>query len=887
MSYILKKRPLELREDLMKNNLVAYVDYAAPNWPRIFAWPRFMVGGDSVTPIAPEAFPGAGCLPMNVVGGTSAKAKLKNTHGQLVVMKINDPAFQTNTRWESGQEDHELNAVIDPRRRPGESAVEFKEFSSTDLSYRFVQVINLEGGRIDFSRPLERSIYPCADESDPITRFVMVAQADAGKKYLYGPFEAQRITGSHGGWRLLASRTFDSYVYAIDQEEFKFNIEINDENDYIFAQFIDMDELSSIRSSKSSSCYDWLPDSELIDALGRVAKSALPDMTKTDVKTLKEAVAAANLAEAKVAMSPERRRRMAALVQSSKDWAEMSDEERLSAVEEISTDDLAQFMLSDEHFPTFYSRVAENGEVKRRVAMAEDEARERILAAQARASAAEKAAGDAESKLSETEASIEEAKKTVEKLKAQAIEEAQAELEKIDSKVTERKGEIKSLNARIDELKQSEYSVKDSVRKVINDFQYEGAVSQELLKSVAIQSIVGTLSGAAGAEGGQRGDDSGRGTGIAPQAPAGAGAGTGAACALETRIKFLKADCIVDRVWETLCEKGGRDLTKNEVANLLICITQSRITTLAGLPGTGKTSLAGLLAAALGLAQPATPRFCEVSVERGWSGYEDFVGYYSPFTGRVEPGHAGAFDAFSALDAESAEGGDHAPYLMLLDEANLSPIEHYWSPFLLACDKPATAATGLSLGGGHSFSIPGWLRFIATVNFDHTTEELSPRFLDRSWVVMLSASGFDIESDDAPCDPAEFSDVPAYGLAALSAAFAPAKAKPSASSLAKLADVLSICAEAGAVVSARSQLMMKRYIAAADKVMSTSTAATAGDPVDFAVSQKILPAIRGGEGEARALLEALKDVSGLPRTQAHAQRMIEAGEANGFYQFFA
>ena len=886
MSYILKKRPLELREDLLKKNLVAYVDYAAPNWPRIFTWPRFMVGGDSVTPIAPEAFPGAGCLPMNVAGGTSAKAKLKNGHGQLVVMKINDPAFQTNTRWESGQEDHELNAVIDPKRRPGESAVEFKEFSSTDLSYRFVQVINLEGGRIDFSRPLERSVYPCADESDPITRFVMVAQADAGKKYLYGPFEAQRITGAHGGWRLLASRTFDSYVYAIDQEEFKFNIEVNDENDYIFAQFIDMDELSSIRSAKSSSCYDWLPDSELIDALGRVAKTALPDMTKTDVKALKEAIAAANLAEAKVAMSPERRRRMAALVQSGKDWAEMSDEERLAAVEEISSDDLAEFVLSDEHFPTFYNRVAENGEVKRRIEEAEDEAADRIIAAQARAEAAEKAAGEAESRLSETEASIEEAKETVEKLKAQAIEEAQAELEKIDSEVTERKGEIKSLAARIDELKQSEYSVKDSVRKVINDFQYEGAVSQELLKSVAIQSIVGTLSGKPVAEDGERGADGGAAS-IDPPKPAGAGTSVISACSLEARDKELKAARIVERVWKTLCEKGGRDLTKNEVANLLICITQSRITTLAGLPGTGKTSLAGLLAAALGLSQPAAPRFCEVSVERGWSGYEDFVGYYSPFTGRVEPGHAGAFAAFSALDAESAEDGEHAPYLMLLDEANLSPVEHYWSPFLLACDKPATAVTGLSLGGGNSFSIPGWLRFIATVNFDHTTEELSPRFLDRSWVVMLSSSGFDIESDDVPCDPAELGDVPAYGLAALNAAFAPAKAKPSAASMAKLSDVLAICAESGAVVSARSQLMMKRYVAAADKVMSTSTAATAGDPVDFAVSQKILPAIHGGEGEARALLEALKDVSGLPRTQAHAQRMIEAGEANGFYQFFA
>ena len=44
---------------------------------------------------------------------------------------------------------------------------------------------------------------------------------------------------------------------------------------------------------------------------------------------------------------------------------------------------------------------------------------------------------------------------------------------------------------------------------------------------------------------------------------------------------------------------------------------------------------------------------------------------------------------------------------MLLDEANLSSIEHYWSPFLLACDrKDGSAELNLSLGGGASFSVP-------------------------------------------------------------------------------------------------------------------------------------------------------------------------------------
>lgn len=68
---------------------------------------------------------------------------------------------------------------------------------------------------------------------------------------------------------------------------------------------------------------------------------------------------------------------------------------------------------------------------------------------------------------------------------------------------------------------------------------------------------------------------------------------------------------------DTVINRAGRDFTRNDIANLMICLTQGYITTFAGMPGTGKTSLAGILAGALGLTQPQANRFCEVSVERG------------------------------------------------------------------------------------------------------------------------------------------------------------------------------------------------------------------------------------------------------------------------------
>lgn len=880
MSYHVSKKSIGLLDDLVKKTLVAYVDYGAPNTGRVFAWPRFVIEGEKISPIEREALPSAGCLPLSVANGAPTKRKLQSTAGKLVVMKINEVGFQTNTRWEAGEEPHELNGLIDPARQPGASMVEFTAFDSFDVSYRFVQVVNLEGGRIDFSKPRDKSVYPCSDQAEPTTRYIMVAQANAGKKLLYGPFEAQQSPDRLGGWSLKPSRSFDSFVYAIDQEEFAFNIEINDENDFIFAQFVDVDELSSIAKAKSAACYDWMPEDELRDALARVAKSTLPDLTRADIKKLKEAAGGAQEAEAKVAMSPERRARMAELVDKTESWADLTDAQRVEAVAGVDPDELASIMLSEENFPTFYNLVSENGEVKRRVEAAEGAAADRIIAAQRKMEAAEKEADKAQARLDETEAAIAKAKQTVEEMKKQAIDEAGAELETVNSEIQARRGEINNLDARINELRRSEYAASDAVRKVVSDFSSEGAVSEEILKSAAIRQIVESLSSDAG---GTAEDAQAENT--APAVPCTAAeAGT---CALVAVDEEFSAQAIVERVWNSVCAKGGRDFSKNEIANLLICLTQSRITTLAGLPGTGKTSLAGLLAGALGLVQPGARRFCEISVERGWRGYEDFVGYYSPFTGRVEPGHADAFAAFASLDAEAGDDGEHAPYLMLLDEANLSPVEHYWSPFLLACDKPDDSAMPLSLGGGQTFRAPGWLRFVATVNFDHTTEELSPRFLDRSWVIMLSSAAFDIESDGAAPCAADFGDLPAYSFTALRKTFARPGAKPKAASMAKLREVLAACDENGLPVSARSQLMMKRYIASADEIMNTKAAATSGDPVDFAVSQKILPSIHGGEEEVRALLEAVGGVAGLPRTRAHVERMIKAGEANGFYQFFA
>ena len=180
-----------------------------------------------------------------------------------------------------------------------------------------------------------------------------------------------------------------------------------------------------------------------------------------------------------------------------------------------------------------------------------------------------------------------------------------------------------------------------------------------------------------------------------------------------------------------------RYLQEWEVANLLICLQQSFITIFAGLPGTGKTSLSRLLPKSQGLGG----RLKEVSVSRGWTSEKDLIGFYNPLTSSFQPSATGLYGFLKAISDESNETNnfDVAMSYILLDEANLSPMEHYWSKFMGMTDNDQQDEVPiLSLGGNESLRIPSFLRFMATINYDGTTEVLSPRIIDRAPVLVLN-----------------------------------------------------------------------------------------------------------------------------------------------------
>lgn len=206
--------------------------------------------------------------------------------------------------------------------------------------------------------------------------------------------------------------------------------------------------------------------------------------------------------------------------------------------------------------------------------------------------------------------------------------------------------------------------------------------------------------------------------------------------------------------------------THNVVTNMLICMTQGFLTVFSGKPGCGKTSICKILGECLGLTnynnesdmivsgasyedfkdrrnEWVNPsRFLEVSTERGWTSKRDFIGYYNPLTEQFDKSNAVLYNAFLVMNNERYNKDlEWPPCFVLLDEANLSPMEYYWADFMNLCEnwKPSYS---IDLGGGREFSIPETLHFMATINNDHTTELLSPRLIDRANVIDLPEASY-------------------------------------------------------------------------------------------------------------------------------------------------
>lgn len=339
------------------------------------------------------------------------------------------------------------------------------------------------------------------------------------------------------------------------------------------------------------------------------------------------------------------------------------------------------------------------------------------------------------------------------------------------------------------------------------------------------------------------------------------------------------------------------DYTKNEILNIFISISQNFLTVFSGEPGTGKTSICNIVAHILGTSQVSSlvqngegvelSRYVPISIERGWTSKRDFIGYYNPLSQAFEQANKHLYDGLRLLDAEGEQS--KYPYIVLLDEANLSPIEYYWADFMNICDSDSRFGK-ITLGNDIQLKIPPTLRFMATINNDDTTERLSPRLIDRATLIRLPDVPYTTVEDE---DLSDTSFVNVVEWAALQAVFAP----DTSLDLDAMPNEIykSICnlfrESMKFSVSPRADRAIRRYWATAKNLFESEAGNdTTIIALDYAVALKLLPKINGSGKAYLDFLIKFKELcekNNLEKSRTILANIIKRGEASmNYYQYF-
>lgn len=342
---------------------------------------------------------------------------------------------------------------------------------------------------------------------------------------------------------------------------------------------------------------------------------------------------------------------------------------------------------------------------------------------------------------------------------------------------------------------------------------------------------------------------------------------------------------------------------RNTILNIFICYIQGFLTVFSGEPGTGKTSICNIVANILGLNTPEkyisetlngfnANRYIKVAVEKGWTNKKDFIGYYNPLTKSFERNNRRIFDCLNILDIEARKEYTNIPFIILLDEANLSPMEYYWADYMNICDEINNNSI-INLGDNYIFNISNNLRFLATINNDHTTEALSPRLIDRAWVIRLPKIKFSIskQADDLT------SEFEIISWSSLSRIFD--------ISLSKITNLNGAAEEIYKKLEAkfreikinlsqRTSISVQKYWSVAQKIFENDSDYGTDSSIvalDYAIAQRILPRIAGSGktyGEQLKEIAKLCSDNNLRFSSDILNEIIQKGEDSmQYYQYFA
>ena len=320
-----------------------------------------------------------------------------------------------------------------------------------------------------------------------------------------------------------------------------------------------------------------------------------------------------------------------------------------------------------------------------------------------------------------------------------------------------------------------------------------------------------------------------------------------------------------------------------QVAQYVTALRTKPFVILAGVSGTGKSTLPRLVAEGTGGCSELIP------VRPDWSDSSEIVGY-TDLHGSFRPGPLLA----TARNAQDDGGRFHT---LVIDEMNLARVEHYFAEVLSRIEDRRVQPEGgygspplLESGSSHpdhlwsTVSIPPNLAIVGTVNMDESTHGFSRKVLDRAFTIELSDVSLEIhETTDPPgsdMEPASW-PVEAWWPRAVRLGESWQRTEDDNQTI---SEVVSVLLELNAFLSAAQLQVAYRvrdeialFVIHAKDISSTfrTSSGESVAPLDLALQMKILPRITGGSA---AVQRALLGLLGWAKTGSSFSDTSEARE---------
>ncbi len=328
---------------------------------------------------------------------------------------------------------------------------------------------------------------------------------------------------------------------------------------------------------------------------------------------------------------------------------------------------------------------------------------------------------------------------------------------------------------------------------------------------------------------------------------------------------------------QTAMEADGYVIKVGELANFLLAMAASQFVILSGISGTGKSLLPRKFA------QHTKSLFRSIPVQSQWSDNSDLFGFVPTLSpdGYIEGKLIGSFRDATANKQELV--------VVMLDEINLAPVEHYFGDFLsvaetrrrngteissdkLPIDLPAAPRGGLvdPQAELRDMRLPSNLRIVGTANMDETTHVFSPKVIDRAFIIEFG------EPDLTSFTSGSASTAETFGALAkliidpsnaISVLEARAESQELFDHIAHvLSEIQGILSPAGIKVGYRTRDAILMYLHFWSR-FELAPVLPGYEALDFCILQKILPKV-SGSGEA--LSQALQSLADWFKARADA-----------------